>query len=316
MKAVTYTAYGPPENLRLVDLPTPVPADGQVLVRVRAASVNSWDWDLLRGKPFLARLGGILRPQHRILGADVAGIVEATGPGAGKFKAGDAVFGDLSGAGWGGFAEYVAVAETALTLKPAGISFEAAASLPQAGLLAWQGVDGLGAGQSVLVNGAGGGVGTFALQLARRVGARVTGVDHGDKFDTMRAAGADQVLDYTTTDFAANGQRYDLILDMVAAHPVAAYRRSLTPNGRLAIVGGRTGTIFKIALAGAIGAKQLQKLGLLMYRTNAGLDALAALVAAGEITPVIDTVYPLAQTADALRQIGGGRVKGKLVITP
>lgn len=321
MRAVVYSAYGGPEQLRLEEVARPTPKPGEVLIRVKAASLNSWDWDLLRGKPFLARLGGLLRPQHPILGADMAGVVEAVGEGVTRFAVGDAVFGDLSGANWGGFAEFACAPETVLATIPDGVSFEAAAATPQAGLLAWQGLRWKGdvrAGDKVLINGGGGGAGTFAIQLAKRAGAVVTGVDRAEKAELMRAMGADHVIDYRTEDFAAGSERYDLILDMVASRPLAQYRQVLTPTGRLAVVGGTTPTILAVASLGTMTSKpDGQQLGLVVHQPDVGqLAELGALIATGEVKPAIDHVYPLAETPEAFRRIGEGRALGKLVVVP
>jgi NADPH:quinone reductase-like Zn-dependent oxidoreductase len=319
MRAVVYSAYGGVEQLHLGEVERPEPKPGEVLLRVKAASLNSWDWDLLRGQPFLARLGGLLKPRHQILGADVAGIVEAVGGGVSRLAVGDGVFGDLSGANWGGFAEFVCAPEAALARIPAGVSFEAAAATPQAGLLAWQGLRWNGEvrpGDKVLINGAGGGAGTFAIQLAKRTGAVVTGVDSAEKAALMRQLGADRVVDYRAEDFAAGSERYDLILDMVARRPLAQYRRVLTPTGRLAVVGGTTLTILAVASIGAMTSKpDGQQLGLVLHRPDIGqLAELGALIATGEIVPAIDRVYPLEETAEAFRRIGAGQALGKLVV--
>lgn len=321
MRAVVYSAYGGVEQLRLAEVARPVPGPGEVLIRVKAASLNSWDWDLLRGQPFLARLGGLMKPRHPILGADVAGVVEAVGAGVSRFAVGDAVFGDLSAGNWGGFAEYVAASEAALARIPAGVSFEAAAATPQAGLLAWQGLRWKGEvrpGDKVLVNGGGGGAGTFAIQLARQAGAVVTGVDRAEKLELMRAMGAERVIDYRVEDFAAGGERYDLIIDMVASRPLAQYRQALTPTGRLAVIGGTTPTILAVASIGAMTSKpEGQQLGLVLHRPDVKqLAELGALIAAGEVKPAIDRVYPLAETAEAFRRIGEGQTLGKLVVVP
>lgn len=320
MRAVVYSAYGGVEQLRLSEVEKPAPQPGEVLIRVKAAALNSWDWDLLRGKPFLARLGGLLRPRHPILGADVAGVVEAIGPGS-RLAVGDAVFGDLSGANWGGFAEFVCAPETALTRIPDGVSFEAAAATPQAGLLAWQGLSWKGevrAGDKVLINGAGGGAGSFAIQLAKRAGGTVTAVDSAEKAELMHRLGADRVIDYRSGDFATGSERYDLILDMVASRPLAEYRRALTPTGRLAVVGGTTPAILAVASLGALSSKpDGQRLGLVLHQPDVGqLTELGALIAAGTIVPAIDRVYPLTETAEAFRRIGEGRALGKLVVVP
>lgn len=321
MRAVVYSAYGGVEQLKLEEVARPVPGPGEVLIRVKAASLNLWDWDLLRGQPFLARLGGLMKPRHPILGADVAGIVEAVGTGVGRFAVGDAVFGDLSGANWGGFAEFVCAPEAMLTTIPDGVSFEAAAATPQAGLLAWQGSRWKGevrAGDRVLVNGGGGGAGTFAIQLAKRAGAVVTGVDRAEKLELMRAVGAEQVIDYRVADFAMGSERYDLIIDMVASRSLALYRQVLTPTGRLAVVGGTTPAILAVASIGAMTSKpDGQQLGLVLHRPDVEqLAELGALIAAGEVKPAIDRVYPLAETPEAFRRIGEGQALGKLVVVP
>lgn len=321
MKAVVYSAYGPPEALRLTEVPAPTPKAGEVLMGVRAASVNSWDWDLLCGKPFMTRLGGMTRPQHPILGADVAGVVEAVGEGVTRFRQGDAVFGDLSGGNWGGFAEKVCASADALVAIPAGVTFEAAAATPQAGLLAWQGLRWkreVRPGDKVLINGGGGGVGTFAIQLAKLAGAEVTGVDRAEKQALMRSLGATRTIDYTAEDFTAGGERYDLILDVVARRPMAEYRRALTPTGRLVVVGGTTVTILATVTFGSMASRpDGQLLGLLLHRPDvAQLAELGALIAVGAIRPVIDRVYALEQAAEALRRIGAGEALGKLVIAP
>ncbi|KQW85808.1 hypothetical protein ASC89_01665 [Devosia sp. Root413D1] len=321
MRAVVYSAYGGVEQLRLAEVAQPVPRPGEVLIRVKAASLNSWDWDLLRGQPFLARLGGLWRPQHAILGADVAGIVEALGEGVSRLAIGDRVFGDLSGSNWGGFAEYVAAPEAVLARIPDPVSFEAAAAMPQAGLLAWQGLRWKGevrAGDRVLINGGGGGAGTFAIQLAKRAGADVTGVDRAEKLQLMRAMGAERVIDYRAEDFAAGSERYDLIIDMVASRPLTQFRRTLTPTGRLAVVGGTTPTILAVATLGAMSSKPGgQQLGLVLHQPDVGqLTELGALIAAGAVTPAIDRVYPLAETAAAFQRIGAGQALGKLVVVP
>ncbi len=240
MKAIVYTAYGPPDVLQLKEVAKPSPKDHEVLIKVHAASVNSWDWDQLIGT-FQGRLGGLFRPRNQILGADVAGRVEAVGKDVTKFKPGDDVFGDLSACGWGGFAQYVCAAENALVMKPARMSFEQAAAIPQAGLLALQGLRDTGnirTGQKVLINGAGGGVGSFAIQIAKMHGAQVTGVDSAEKQETMRGFGADHVIDYRRDDFTKIGQQYDLILDVVVTRPMRDYRRVLSPNGILYLSGG------------------------------------------------------------------------------
>jgi len=321
MKAIVYHTYGSPDVLELKEVEKPTPKDNEVLVKVHAASVNSWDWDLLRGKPFLARLvgGGVFKPKYQILGADIAGRIEAVGRNVRQFQPGEEVFGDLSGGSWGGFAEYVCAHENAVLLKPARMTFEEAAAVPQAALLALQGLRDKGQikpGQKVLINGAGGGVGTFAVQIAKACGAEVTGVDSTRKLDLLRSLGADQVIDYTQADFTNNGQRYDLILAVVASRSIFAYKRALRPKGMCVIIGGSLATIFQALLLGPwISLTGRKKVGLLIYKQNKDLVFMKELLEAGKVVPVIDRRYPLREVAEALRYFGAGHVKGKVVIT-
>jgi NADPH:quinone reductase-like Zn-dependent oxidoreductase len=255
MKAVVYTIYGPPEVLQLKQVEKPTPGDDEVLIKVHAASVNSWDWDLLRGVPFVNRiLAGLLKPTKiRILGCDIAGRIEAVGKSVKLLRPGDEVFGDLSGCGWGGFAEYVCARDNAVVLKPANMTFEQAAAIPQAGLLALQGLRDKGqvqAGQKVLINGAGGGVGTFALQIAKSFGAEVTCVDSANKLDMLRSSGAGHVIDYKKEDFTWNGQHYDLILDVMGYHSIFDYKRALSPRGKYVMVGGCTALVNQVLFLG------------------------------------------------------------------
>ncbi|ANS77286.1 alcohol dehydrogenase [Paenibacillus yonginensis] len=319
MKAQVYTAYGMPEVLRLEEVEIPVPKEQEVLVEVYAAAVNSWDWDLLRGQPFVTRLGGLRKPQYPILGADISGRVAAVGSGVQRFKAGDEVFGDISGSGWGGFAEFVSVKETALTLKPENFSFEQAASIPQAAVLALQGLRDKGklkSGQKVLINGAGGGVGTFGIQYAKGVGAEVTAVDSGDKQNLLLSVGADHVLDYRQEDFTAGGKRYDLIPDVVGNRPVSAIKRALETGGTYVMVGGPMPRILRTLLAAPFSARFEQKtLTVLVHRPNhEDQQVWKELAEAGKIVPVIGRRYPLEETSEALRHLGEGRVQGKAVI--
>src|SRR5713101_5035094 len=239
VKAVVYTAYGPPDVLQIKEVAKPTPADDEVLINVQAVSVNRSDWEGLRGRPFYACIGGLLRPRHHILGSDIAGRVEMAGRNIRRFQPGDEVFGDVLGH-MGGFAEYVCARERALALKPASMTFEEVAAIPQAAVIALQGIRDKGQvqpGQRVLINGAGGGAGTFAVQLAKLYGAEVTGVDNAGKLDLIRSLGADQVIDYAREDFTKNGKQYDVILDLIAQHSVFAYQRALKPNGRYFAVG-------------------------------------------------------------------------------
>lgn len=321
MRAVVYERYGPPDVLRVADVDPPVPAKGEVLVRVRAASINSWDWDLLTGT-FQGRLGFMAwrRPRFATLGADLAGDVEAVSPDVTDLAAGDEVFGDVSASGFGGLADRVAVPASALAVKSAQMTFEQAAAMPQAGLLALQALRAKGRVESnhkVLVNGAGGGVGTFAVQIAHAAGAEVTGVDHAAKLDTVRAIGADHVMDYAQQDFTRSHERYDLIVDVVATRPVGAYRRALAAHGTAVIVGGSVPRLLGVAMFGRMPGTERRRSSLLMYKPRRdGLLALNGLFEAGDVTPVIDRVYPLEETSEAFRRFGGGGVTGKLVVVP
>jgi NADPH:quinone reductase-like Zn-dependent oxidoreductase len=320
MKAVVYERYGPPEVLQLeeVEKPTP-PGDHDVLVEVHAASLNAADLDYLRGTP-LVRLGGRQRPQTKILGSDIAGRVEAVGRNVRRFQPGDEVFGDLFAHGFGALAEYVSAPEDVLRPKPASMTFEQAATLPQAALLALQGLRNkrqVGPGDKVLINGAGGGVGTFAVQIARHYGAEVTAVDSARKLEMLRSLGADHVIDYAQEDFAVTGQRYDLILDVVARRSIFDCRRALSPRGIYLLVGGSGAAIRQAAFLGPlISMTGGRKMGILMWKPNeqADLETLIALFEAGKVVPVIDRTYPLSDTAEAFRYLERGHARGKVVI--
>ncbi len=254
MKAIVYTKYGPPDVLQLKEVEKPTPKDKEVLIKIHATSVNASDWEGLKGSPLYTRIWGLLKPKNQILGSDIAGRVEAVGRNVKQFQQGDEVFGDILYCG-GGFAEYVCAPEDALMLKPASMTFEEAATVPQAALITLQGLRDKGQiqpGQKVLINGAGGGAGTFAVQIAKSFGAEVTGVDSTKKLDMMRSIGADQVIDYTQEDFTQNGQRYDLILDLVASHSIFDYKRALTPKGVYVMVGGSMAHIFQTLFLGSL----------------------------------------------------------------
>jgi len=321
MKAIVYTEYGSPDVLEIQELEKPTPRPNEVLVKVQAASINSWDWDLLRGKPFLVRLidGAFFKPKYKILGADVAGKVEAVGSNVKQFQPGDEVFGDLCESGWGGLGEYVCVSENVLALKSGLMTFEQAAAIPQAGVMALLGVRDLGVvqtGQRVLINGAGGGTGTFAVQMAKAFGAEVTGVDSRQKFDIMRSIGADHVIDYTQEDFTKNGQHYDLILDVVGSHSIFDYKRALSPGGKYLMFGGSTGLIFQTLILGTlISITGSRKMGVLAHKPNKGLDDINKLFESGQVIPVIDSRYPLDEAAAAFRHFGEGHARGKVIIT-
>jgi NADPH:quinone reductase-like Zn-dependent oxidoreductase len=318
MKAVVYTRYGPPEMLGLADVPAPVPQDGEVLVQVHAVSLNASDWEALRGKPLYSRIGGPFRPRHHILGSDIAGRVEAAGRHVTRFRPGQDVFADIL-SHMGGFAEYVCVPETALAPMPAGMTYEQAAALPQAGAIALQGIQDQGQarpGRKVLINGGGGGSGMYAIQLAKLHGAEVTGVDNAEKLEFMRSLGADHVIDYTREDFTRNGCSYDLILDLAAHRPAFAYKGSLRPGGRYLYVGGSVATLLQVLLIGpVIGRAEGKKIRLLAVRQGAQhLAPLIELCQAGKITTVIDRRYRLDEVPEALRYLGEGHAKGKVAV--
>ncbi len=284
MRAVVYDRYGPPEVLRVDDVPTPSPAAGQVLVRVAATSVNLSDWEALRGSPLYARLGGLRSPARRTLGSDIAGWVDAVGDAVTRFRAGDQVYGDNL-ALKGGFAEYAVAAESALAHKPSGLTFAEASTIPQAGAIALQGTDGAAPGCRLLINGAGGGSGSFAIQLAKRLGAHVTGVDNVAKLEFMRSLGADDVIDYRSEDFTRPDQPYHLILDLVAHRSVFAYRRALSRGGRYRCVGGSVRALLRVMTIGWIaGRLTSRRIGVLAVREGpAHFEPLADLCIAGDI---------------------------------
>jgi NADPH:quinone reductase-like Zn-dependent oxidoreductase len=319
MKAVTFSAKGPPPVFELIDIDVPTPREDEVLVRVHATSVNSWDWELTPKEPSRVVLGGRADKRYRILGCDVAGTVEAVGKEVRRFKPGDAVFGDLSNSGFGGFAEYTCAREGSLMTKPASMTFEEAAATPQAGLLALHGLrkrKAILAGERILINGAGGGVGTFAIQIAKSHGAEVTGVDRSDKFDMMRSIRADHVLDYREVDFTAGEERYDLILDPKMDRSMFAYRRVLRPGGNYVVVGGKISRIMPLILFGwLVSLFGSRKLSLLLLKQNRDLDLLIGMIEAGKVRPIIDRTFPLTEVDKAIAWLGDGHVKGKVVVT-
>lgn len=321
MKALVYTEYGSPDVLQIKEVEKPTPKDNEVLLKVHAASVNAYDWHMLTADIFLVRLAaGLSRPKKQILGADVAGRVEAVGRNVKQFKPGDAVYGDLSGCGGGGFAEYVCAPEAILALKPANLTFEQAAAVPMAGVTALQGLrdkGGLQPGQKVLINGASGGVGTFAVQLAKSLGAEVTAVCSTRNLELVRALGADHAIDYKQEDFTKSGQQYDLILAANGYHSLLDYRRALTPKGRYVMIGGTGAQLFQGMLLGPFvsmaGGKKMG--GLSAVPRAEDLRFMRELLEAGKVTPVIDRSYPLSAGAEALRYLGEGHAKGKIIIT-
>jgi NADPH:quinone reductase-like Zn-dependent oxidoreductase len=320
MKAIVFTQYGPPDGLELKDVPKPTPKDDELLISVHASSINSWDWEFLNGIPFINRLMfGLLKPGKQILGADIAGTVEAVGRYVTRFQPGDEVFGDLWD-NWGGFAEYACAHETAVEAKPANSTFEEAATVPQAGVLALQGLRKAGQmqpGQKVLINGAGGGVGTFAIQLAKLSGAEVTGVDASHKLDVVRSVGADHVIDFAQEDFTKTGERYDLIIDCQGFRSMFDYKRALRPEGTYAMVGGsmlRVPQLFLLSFWASL-TRESRKFRLVAEGPNKGLADLKELIEAGKLVPIVDRTYQLSEVPEALRYFGEGRHKGKVVIT-
>lgn len=316
MRAVVYDEYGSPDVLRVDDVPLPVPGPRDVLVKVLATGLNLSDWEGLTGSPAYARFGGLRRPRRRVLGSDIAGVVAGAGSAVQGFSIGDEVFGDNLQR-LGGFAEYALASESVLARKPAGLTFAQAAAIPQSGEIALQGTAGARTGIRMLINGAGGGTGAFAIPLAKAAGAHVTGVDNAGKLSFMRELGADAVIDYRAEDFT-RGEPYDLILDLVAHRSVFAYRRALAPGGRYLAVGGSVRAILRILTIGTISARLTgRRMGLLVVRTGpAHFEELARRCAEGEIDIHIDKVYPLGETAAALARLGEGRALGKLIVEP
>ncbi len=321
MKAIVYTEYGSPDVLQLKEVEKPTPKEDEALVRVHAASLNAADFEMLRGT-WSARFGGLLKPRHKILGSDIAGRIEAVGRNVKQFHPGDEVFGDLSECGFGAFAEYVSVPENALRLKPASMTFEEAAAVPSAGVVALQNLRGVGSSslsfllsdkghiqsvQKVLING-----------VAKSFGAEVTGVDSTGKLAMLRSIGADHVIDYTQEDFTKSGQRYDFILEVVASRSIFDYKRALSPKGIYVMVGGSLAAILQGFLLGPlISMTGSKKMGSVMWKPNnqEDLAILEELFAAGKVAPVIDRRYPLSEVPEALRYLEEGHAKGKVVIT-
>ncbi len=322
MKAIVYTKYGPPDVLQLKEVEKPVPKDNQVLVKVQAASVNALDWRRFTSQSILGRLmdGVLLKVINKVLGADIAGRVEAIGAVVKQFRPGDEVFG-VSAGSVGGFAEYACAAENNLALKPANLSFEAAAAVPVAALTALQGLRDKGLiqpGQKVLINGASGGVGTFAVQIAKSFGAEVTAVCSTRNLDMARQIGADHVIDYTKENFSRNGQRYDVIIAVNGNHPIQDYWRALSPGGIYVVIGGSMAQLFQGMLLGPlasrIGSKKMGFMGI--AKTNQkDLVLMGELLEAGKVVPVIDRCYPMRETAEAIRYLVEEHAKGKVVIT-
>jgi len=325
MKAVVHTKYGSPDVLEIRDVKKPAPNDDQVLVKVRAASLNPLDWHFVEGTPYVARMmmSGLRKPKDPRLGVDLAGQVEAVGKNVTQFKPGDEVFGTGHGAA---FAEYVCAGKTKLVMKPANLTFEQAAAVPVAGLTALQGLRDKGKvqpGQKVLINGASGGVGTFAVQIVKSFGADVTGVCSTRNLDLVRSLGADHVIDYTKEDFTKSGQRYDLILDNVGTQPLLGFRRVLKPNGTCVIIGGGgpndgrfIGPLARPLKALLLSPFISQKMGMMLAEIRQeDLTTMADLMQAGKVKPVIDRTYPLSQIREAMKYLEAGHARGKVILT-
>lgn len=320
MRAITFYEYGSPSVLKLEERPDPVPGPGQVLVRVRACALNAADWHLLRADPFLVRLAlGLFRPRHNVLGCDLAGVVEAVGPSVTRFRVGDAVMGELGSSGWGAFAERVCVPEGVLALKPDNIGFGEAAAAPLAGVTALQGLRREGhlqPGERVLINGASGGVGTYAVQLAKALGGKVTAVCSPRNLELARSLGADEVIDYTQTDFTQGDARYDLILATNGYHPLGHYKRALAPGGRYLMTGGAGKQMAEALLLGGLASLGSGKrLGYVTMKSNReDLEFLRDRLADGSVRTVIDRTYPLDKVPEALAYLEEGHARGKVVI--
>jgi len=318
MRAIIYTQYGTPDNLELKEVDKPIPKPDEVLVNVYAVSLNDWDLGLLEGDFVNRMLNGFRKPKIQILGSDIAGKVEAVGQNVTKFQAGDLVYGDLSGT-WGGFAEYVCAKENALAIKPANMSFEEAAAIPQAAMLAVQGLIDIGkikSGQKILINGACGGVGTFGVQIAKQYDVEITGVDNAGKLEMMRSLGFDFVIDYTKEDFTKNGQQYDLILDAKTNRSMFEYLPALRSNGKYITVGGSIPRLIQALLLGPLISLIYKKdIGIVALKPNKDLAYMNQLFESGKVKAVIDGPYSLEEVPNTFRLFGKGLHKGKVVIT-
>jgi NADPH:quinone reductase-like Zn-dependent oxidoreductase len=321
MRAMVFREYGDPhEVLRLEELPTPTPKEGEVLVRIHAASINDWDWGVVRGKPFINRLlFGLRSPNRPVLGLALAGVVEGVGPGVAHLRPGDRVHGDQSEGSWGGFAEFVTARERDLRPIPDGMPFDEAAAVPHVAALALQGLEAVkpaAAGDRILINGGGGGVGTLAIQVAHHLGTEVTAVDSASKLEAMRLLGADHVVDYAAEDVTRNGVRYQRILDVGGFRSIAAFRRSLAPDGVHRMIGGTMPRIVEgAALGPLLSAGGARSMGLLALKANGRLERFHELYEAGAVRPVIDRRFPLEALPDAFRYYAEGRFVGKIVVT-
>jgi NADPH:quinone reductase-like Zn-dependent oxidoreductase len=315
MKAFMYQRYGPPQSLRMAEVAKPWPKADEVLIKVRAASVNAADWHVVRGKPLFSRATlGLLRPKHQIVGGDIAGEVEAVGSGVTRFKPGDEIYANLLDHGFGGFAEFVSVPVDVMALKPPILSYEEAAAVPMAAVTALKGLDHHGEirpEQKILINGATGGVGSFAVQIAKSFGPEVTGVTSTRNIDLVRSLGADHVLDYTTTDFVQNGRRYDLILDTVGNRSLSDLRRGLAIGGKAAVTGFTSvGNLLAVSLRGGKDVAQVQA-----HVSAKDLEVLSELILAGKVRPYVDRRYPFAEVPAAIAYVEQGHARGKVVVS-
>ncbi|HLF36243.1 MAG TPA: NAD(P)-dependent alcohol dehydrogenase [Cyclobacteriaceae bacterium] len=321
MKAIITSKYGPPEILRLEEVEKPVPQDDEILIKIHAASLNAFDWHLQTADIFLVRFmgGGFTKPKNKIPGADIAGTIEAVGVNVKLFKPGDEIYGDLGSYNCGGFAEYVCARETMIARKPSNLSFEDASAVPMAAITALQGLRDYGQikpGQKVLINGASGGVGTYAVQIAKVFGAEVTAVCSTAKMEIARSIGSDRVIDYTREDFTKSGLSYDLIFAANGYHPILNYKRSLGPGGRYVMAGGKASHMFEALVLGPfVSMTGNRKMGVVSASINTkDLDYIRELIEAGRIKPVIDKRFPLEKLPEALRYLGDGHAAGKVVI--
>ncbi len=319
MKAIVCSKYGSPANLQFMEVDKPTPKEKELLIRVQATAVNDYDWSLVRGKPFIYRLlFGLTKPKNPVPGMELSGIVEAAGSSVTPFKAGDEVYGDISAYGFGSFVEYLCINEKAVVLKPAVMPFTDAASIPHASMLAYQAIIEKGTiqqGQKILINGAGGGVGTFALQIAKLYDAIVTGVDTGDKLTMMKSIGFDHIIDYKKVDFTKNGQRYDMVIDAKTNRSPFTYLRSLHVNGKYITVGGHPGRLLQLlAFKFWIRIFTKKQMMIVVLKSNRDLDFIHEQYASGKIKPVIDGPYSLAEAPKAIQLFGEGKHSGKVVI--
>ncbi len=319
MKALTFSKYGSPEVLHFTEVEKPIPKENEVLVKVKAVSLNASDIEFLTATPVYIRTFGLFKPKFKILGSDITGIVESVGNNVKLFKNGDEVLGDTLIYGFGGFAEYVCMPEHLIIKRPESINYDQAAAIPQAAVVALQGIRDYGkvqSGHKVLINGAGGGCGSFAIQLAKMYGAEVTGVDNNKKIETMRSMGANHVIDYKQQDFNKNGEQYDFILDFVAHRSILKLKKSLRPNGSYALVGGSISSILQSTFGGPlVSLFGKKRIGMLIFKQNVkDLQHVSDLIQAGKLNVFIDKVFKITETIDALKYLSDGHAKGKVII--